>query len=295
MPVFYMIVGVAASGKSTLYEEQYAHAGMGYVSSDEIREEVFGDVNDQSHNAEVFEIMKQRTLQLLRSHKDCFYDATNLSAKRRINFLKNLDGIPNLRKICVVNVVPPHVAKERNMMRERHVPNYVIDRMIKQFEVPHKTEGWDEIIVHNQFYQPSILSNIVIALRAESHDNPHHSQTIGKHMGEAAVYLMKKSVPDYLISAAYFHDAGKGICKTFTNMKGEVTSIAHYYFHENVGAYLYLTYCYNNSIDLDVANLIAHHMDFFKGEKYVEKIHSRFGEGFFRDLQLLHEADVNAH
>jgi hypothetical protein len=78
-------------------------------------------------------------------------------------------------------------------------------------------------------------------------------------------------------------------------MKGEVTPIAHYYSHENVGAYLYLTYCYKDSTDLYIANLIQHHMDFFKGEKYLQKIADRFGEEFMRDLTLLHEADINAH
>lgn len=295
MPNFFMVVGIAGSGKTTLYEEQYAHAGMAYVSSDDIREKVFRDVNDQFHNEEVFEIMKQRTLQALRGHKDVFYDATNLSAKRRIAFLKNLEGIENLRKICVVNVVPVYIAWMRNGSRERQVPIEVINRMAKQFETPHKSEGWDEIIIHNEFYQPSVLADKVISLRGESHDNPHHSLTIGKHMGAAGVYLVKVDAPDYLVSAAYFHDVGKGTCKTFTNMKGEVTPIAHYYSHENVGAYLYLTYCYHDVIDLHIANLIQHHMDFFKGEKYLQKIADRFGEDFMKDLQLLHEADLAAH
>lgn len=295
MSTFYMVVGIAGSGKSTLYEEQYAHAGMVYVSSDEIRERVFGDVNDQTHNEKVFEIMKQDTLAALRGHKDVFYDATNLSAKRRIAFLKNLQKFENVRKVCVVNVVPFHVALERNLSRERCVPNEVIFNMMKRFEVPHKSEGWDEIIVHNEFYQPSFLSDNVISMRAVSHDNPHHSLTVGKHMGEAACYLAKLDSPEYLISAAYFHDCGKGLCKTYTNMKGEVTPIAHFYSHENVGAYLYLTYCYRDEKDLHVANLIQHHMDYFKGEGYLKKVSDRFGAEFMNDLALLHEADLAAH
>jgi predicted kinase len=268
---------------------------MVYVSSDAIREEVFGDANDQTHNAKVFEIMKQRTLQALRGNKDVFYDATNLSAKRRIAFLKNLEGIENLRKVCVVNVVPVHVAWERNSSRERKVPLEVINRMAKQFETPHESEGWDEIIVHNEFYQPLVLHDVIVSLCSELHENPHHSLTIGNHMVAAGTSLVNVGAPDYLILAGFYHDCGKGFCKTYTNMKGEVTPIAHYYSHENVGAYLYLTYCYKDSTDLYIANLIQHHMDFFKGEKYLQKIADRFGEEFMRDLTLLHEADINAH
>lgn len=293
MTEFVMLVGIPASGKDFLVGEQYSN--YIHISSDMIREEIFGDVNDQIHNNEVFKVMHRRTISALKGGHNCVYNATNLSAKRRIAFLKNLEGIENLRKVCVVNVVPVHIAWMRNGSRERQVPIEVINRMVKQFEAPHESEGWDEIIVHNEFYQPSLLHDKLIALRSESHENPHHSLTIGNHMGAAGVYLVNKNAPDYLILAGFYHDCGKGFCKTFTNMKGEVTPIAHYYSHENVGAYLYLTYCYNDPIDLHIANLIQHHMDFFKGEKYLQKITDRFGEEFMRDLTLLHEADVNAH
>ena len=47
--------------------------------------------------------------------------------------------------------------------------------------------------------------------------------------------------------------------------------------------------------DLHAANLIAHHMDYFKGEKYLEKIRNRFGEDFMRELDMIHECDLAAH
>ena len=56
---FMMMIGVVASGKSTLAQNlKNMLTKMGQptmiVSSDEIRETVFGDVNDQTHNDEVF-------------------------------------------------------------------------------------------------------------------------------------------------------------------------------------------------------------------------------------------------
>lgn len=158
-----------------------------------------------------------------------------------------------------------------------------------------ESEGWGKIIVHNEFYQPSVLYDKLLSLCSELHENPHHSLTIGNHMLQAGTYLVKHNALDYLALAGFYHDCGKGFCKTFTNMKGEVTPIAHYYSHENVGAYLYLTYCYNDPIDLHIANLIQHHMDFFRGEKYLQRVADRFGEEFMRDLTFLHEADINAH
>lgn len=56
---FYMMIGLPASGKSTIAKEISKSEDAVIVSSDEIREE-FGDVNDQSQNAKVFEEVEKR-------------------------------------------------------------------------------------------------------------------------------------------------------------------------------------------------------------------------------------------
>ena len=57
-PYFFMMVGLPASGKSTEAENLCSRYNAVHISSDKIREEVFGNVRDSDHNQEVFDIMK---------------------------------------------------------------------------------------------------------------------------------------------------------------------------------------------------------------------------------------------
>lgn len=305
----YIAVGLPGSGKSTLYEMAYSNCK--YISSDAIREEAFGDVNDQSHNNEVFNIMENRTIEALLNYESVYYDATNLSSKRRINFIKIIRQrckqiADELEIICILVVPPLNIVKERNAARERKVPEYVIDRMIKSFEVPHWSEGFDDIYVFKSTGGEN-LWEMLNKLVEVPHDNPHHQLSLGYHMRAAKDYYQKECMIDFsrkidprVAKAALFHDIGKGYCKVFHNSKGEPTEEAHYYNHENVGAYFYLANSSGEDINDDmtnlyIANLIQHHMDYWKGEKYMEKISKRFGEVFIFDLDCLHRADLGAH
>ena len=62
MTKLYMMIGLPASGKSTIAKEIAKSEDAVIVSSDEIRQE-FGDVNDQSQNAKVFEEVEKRLKQ----------------------------------------------------------------------------------------------------------------------------------------------------------------------------------------------------------------------------------------
>ena len=55
----YFMVGLPASGKS-FYIKQHKIDSDVVVSTDQIRKEVFKDVNDQKHNGEVFNIAFNR-------------------------------------------------------------------------------------------------------------------------------------------------------------------------------------------------------------------------------------------
>lgn len=309
MPNFYMTVGIAGSGKSWIYENEIKklHAAnpdyyseIVYVSSDAIREEVFGDVNDQTHNAEVFNIMHARSVAALKEGKSVYYDATNLSAKRRMAFLRSIDFIPNVYKSCILNVPPFELVKERNASRYRQVPEFVLERMLRQFEMPDISEGWNQIRVFgvDRFVDSEnekILQKMVVDALNLSHDNPHHSNSVGGHMVEAWSYAVKHRFGTIVRNAAFYHDIGKPYCKVFHNMKNEPTEFAHYYNHENVGAYLYISMSPGMATDIVTANLIAHHMDYFKGESYFKKVRARYPEEFIKLLDQLHECDLAAH
>lgn len=251
--------------------------------------------------------MLKRTREALKVGADVFYDATNINAKRRINLLKELSHIPNVQKICVLVVPPFERIKVQNANRERQVPDYALDRMLRNFEVPHESEGWDEIVMFGNSLDNEYLENELANAMKISHDNHHHSETIGQHMVLAEDYIIKRKHQELKLNnhmpgaefwwiqvAARYHDLGKPYCKVFHNARNEPTEEAHYYNHENVGAYMFLSHSADRWESLYIADLIQHHMDHYKSG-YVEKLAQRFDAEFMAHLALLNEADRAAH
>lgn len=307
MATIYLTIGLPGSGKDRYYSFlKAANRSMIHVSSDLIREEVFGDINDQTHNKQVFEIMEKRTIEALNKGLDVYYNATNVESRRRIAFLSKMP-IGTI-KVAILITPPLYVVKEQNLRRPRHVPDHVIDRMFKIFCVPDYAEGFDKIIhvkdcIH--FFEDEIPMNMLDIADFIPHDNEHHTFTIGKHMRAAHQYFLENKKEklsetydeDRLISlekAILFHDIAKPYCKSFTNSKGIITPEAHYYSHANASAYVFLSTC-NTPNSLYSALLINHHMAGFNGEKQLSHLNKFYGDEFFEDLMILNECDKAAH
>ena len=59
-PIFYMMMGLPCSGKSTFAQKLAEEYNANIHSSDAIREELIGDINNQEHNNEVFHTLHKR-------------------------------------------------------------------------------------------------------------------------------------------------------------------------------------------------------------------------------------------
>ena len=93
-PKFYVMVGLSASGKSTISKEIAKEKDCVIVSSDNIRGEICEDgVIDQSKNDEVFKIFHQRIRDNLKAGKNVIADATNINMKARRSLLENVKKI----------------------------------------------------------------------------------------------------------------------------------------------------------------------------------------------------------
>ena len=149
---FIMLVGIAGSGKSTyarLFIEHRAQTDEDIIilSSDEVRAELYGDASIQANPAHVFEILNQRTLNALKEGRSVIYDATNLIASRRTQFLTQIKQIaPDCFCACVVCDTPIDECIERQSLRDRQVPTSAIQRQSKQLQFPQYSEGWDRIV-----------------------------------------------------------------------------------------------------------------------------------------------------
>ena len=294
-----MLIGVSGSGKSTLGRQLYwEDKDTVMISSDSIRLELFGDENDQTHNVEVFDEMKRRTRAKLKKDKTVIYDATNLSSKRRIGFLKQLEDI-ECEKECIVVMTSFDDCVKRQYERTRQVPEEVIRRQIKQFQCPDYYEGWDRISFNHTSHVPLVWFKEQNKI---SHDNPHHTADVYRHMLNAEEEYIQRYGKDNIGSyAAFYHDLGKYFCKEFKGRDGAPTKEAHYYGHQNAGAYFYLldTNQFNRvglEASIKIANLIQWHMEFWlRDEKGLEKLRVQLGDEMFNLLKRIHICDEAAH
>ena len=301
MTKFFMMIGFVGSEKSYHAKELAEEYDAIVLSSDALREEMFGDVNHQADNDTLFKELHKRIRECLASGKSAIYDACNISYKRRMEFLKSLNKIP-CEKIAVIMATPYEVCLERNAQRERKVPEYVIKRMYMNWNIPYWYEGWDDIqIVYSDRAEGSYggVYDWVESVMDYDQHNSHHSLTLGEHCLKTFEYLNSIPVAFWeLRTAALIHDCGKPFCATYINGNCEKTEECHFSEHQNVGSYMSLFF---GDIDnhLYVAQLVQWHMRAYlawkHSEKAMQKDRKLLGETLFNDICLLHEADLAAH
>lgn len=143
MPIVKILVGLPASGKST-YAGKYAQIGWRIISSDGIREELYGDASIQKKPNEIFAQMRERLETSLNNNENIIIDATNLTAKNRTFFLDVIKYY-SYTVVAIVFNTPLEECKKRNDERDRKVPIEVIEHMAGKIELPSKDEGFEII------------------------------------------------------------------------------------------------------------------------------------------------------
>jgi hypothetical protein len=227
-----------------------------------------------------------------------------MNAKKRTNFLRLM---PACYKACVVMAVPFDVCIARDEERPRSVGPAVMEKMRKNFQMPYYNEGWD----HIEVYYPKDCEMVDSAYHYEmevgfNQRNSHHSLTVGDHEEKARAIAVEKGFGHIVSLASAFHDCGKIWCQHFKEGDPE----AHYYGHECVSAYQYLTmetaemiYAVGNKVQvITIAALITWHMvpypmpDECPYDSLKEWGRAKgFDEQFIEHLWQLHQCDVGAH
>lgn len=303
-----LYIGLPGSGKSTHAEDtarlfRGAGCNVRIFSSDAIREELYGDANIVGNSGEVFGLMENRLFAHFSADPDsvAIYDATNLSAKGRKGLLTRIRQKFVCFFECRFMACRISECKRRQFMRDRRVPDAVIERMVRQFQAPYYNEGWDEIHIIEGGWVYDMREEHLDAWSIEQ-DNPRHTLSIGKHMAAAR----DNTVGDInIVTASYHHDIGKPHTKSFTNTKGEPTEFAHYYSHDNVGSYMWLSSHDAQLLDSADAILIGaliqwHMMPYFLKEETKEElfewgVRKGFKPEFLEGLWAIHQADQAAH
>ncbi len=324
--ILIVTVGLPSSGKTSWVDDfigENQGKAIDVISSDKIREEVFNDIEDQNHNSEVFDLMKRRTKESLSQGHIAIYEATNISSKRRRALLNELNKYYD-KAICLFKYKRVSACQIDNEKRDREVPSNVIDRMYRNFEIPHKNEGFDEIIVDfdekTNLYLGNkskggigFLKDELLAIETYDdykrllyqlglnqcidmpQDSKWHTLSLSKHM-----YFCFRAVREYhwhdinLVIASMLHDISKPNVRT----EDKDQKYAHYYGHENASAYdvidILLRYVRIDIEDiLEIAWLIGNHMK-LKNNIDKDKFSNIIGYDDYLRLEALDNADNSA-
>lgn len=320
-----MLVGLPASGKSTLSQRLSIEHDAEIVSSDEIRKELLNDINNQTNNDKIFNVMHDRVVELLSINRNVIYDATNLNRKRRKHLINHVFKAD--QKIVYYINESIGTVLLRDSDRERTVGEQVISKMYKNLHIPVEGEGWNKVIYvnHNNedllklkaHYEDVITTshshdNLFEYLKAYlvefsdienlPQDSSYHSFSVSRHTYYVYRYILdnyQKEDGLILLWASLFHDIGKAYCKSFVNFKGEETKYANFIGHEYVSSQVAAKRLgmlgYEEDFIKKVVTLVQFHMMPMKAsEKKMNELNKVIGNDLFEKLMVLSEADMQA-
>lgn len=118
-----LLVGVSGSGKSTFAKRHFSATEI--LSSDAIREEVLDDINDQSGNQLVFDVLHARVEQRMKQGLLTVVDATNVAHRDRIGML-HMAKQHYVQSYAIVFDFPLDDCLQANAQRQRQVPTEII-------------------------------------------------------------------------------------------------------------------------------------------------------------------------
>ena len=333
MSKVYLMMGLPGLGKST-YARDFIMNRNGstiVVSSDDLRAALLNDIERQNENKLIFSLMRDITVNALLAGKDVIYDATNIKEDNRRKLIVDLKAhVDKLEAVGVYCVGTLLAAFNRNGGRDRQVPEFVIEKMCKNFEIPTARDNYLDRIEYFSIATngPSSLGNLLDVINYEAfircmsdnipsfesnldlaQDCTYHSLSVSRHIYEAFKYA-QGNMPialakhqNHILFALAFHDIGKSVCKEFRNG----SKYAHFTGHEKVSAQIFMAEAqlhgcfWNGDSKIDIpfvgALIKEHGFPYFeKGiaehEAALYRIEQLYGKEFRECLMFIRECDT---
>jgi predicted kinase len=145
-PKVILLIGVPGSGKSTYAKQRFTPPTHAILSTDSIREELFGNESVQGDWREIESLLRQRVAIFLTKNVTPVIDATHAQKKHRLHAIKWIQRLG--AEVHGVHVATPlSVCKERNQNRPRKVPEAVINSMHAALKKnpPTRDEGFQSL------------------------------------------------------------------------------------------------------------------------------------------------------
>ncbi|NET02123.1 MAG: WYL domain-containing protein [Sphaerospermopsis sp. SIO1G1] len=138
--IAHFLIGTPGSGKSTFAKLLSKLENCDIISTDEIRQELYGDAAIQGDWHKVETTAINRIFTAISLNKSIIYDATNCKRSFRIDFLLKVN-----HQLAEWNLVQPNwigwyletplsTCMEWNQQRQRQVPTYIIEAMYKRLQ-----------------------------------------------------------------------------------------------------------------------------------------------------------------
>ncbi|NJK33798.1 MAG: AAA family ATPase [Oscillatoriales cyanobacterium SM2_2_1] len=143
-----ILIGIPGSGKTTLARQLMQAPTYRYVSPDGIRQDLYGDMEEQGHWTKIWH---QVEVQFLESagRQSVIYDATNYRSRYR----REVTALARHHRFHPITGLwlnlPLWLCLNRNQQRDRHVPEAIIIEMYRCLVLnpPHLGEGFDRLMV----------------------------------------------------------------------------------------------------------------------------------------------------
>jgi len=295
----YVMIGIPGSGKSYCAKKLVEEGKVDKLfSSDEYREKLLGDINNQEDNVFVFTSLYKDLVRALKDGYNCVLDCTNINRKSRAKLFNCLkQNNVDIPVTAILIACSENIARERNNNRGRKVPDNVISSFISRFEMPMLGEGFTDIEYITYCNEYTDISEELNKTRGFDQLNPHHTSDLFHHMARCFNYVAHRTTNKELLVASLIHDIGKVYTQTVDDL-----GIGHYFRHENIGGYMSMFMkenFFSDPVDMyKVAFYINYHMEPYRLAKAKESTLNKYKDMFgseWDNICLLHEADENAH
>ena len=175
-PLFHLMIGAAASGKSTASRllaralQKADQPAIRYISSRVIRQQLYGGASDLGSWREVEAVIQQELCEALAAGETAIVEASYTKRDFRLAITQAMALPRPVQWIGWWLDTPQHLCLEWNQQRGNPVPDVVIQRQCAQLlqsaPVPHRKEGFSQV-VRLQTGQERPLSSMIQEALAE--------------------------------------------------------------------------------------------------------------------------------